>query len=148
VGAFGIVESQCAHQGLQHRVGDTTQVAALEAGVVVHADPGQRGDLFTAQTWHAAFVAEDRKPCLGRADPGSPAGKEVLHVLALIHTCDARRSLLAVKGTASTRLSGSFRAALGRARLWFFVVALDAQVINVALPDTHAGLGLGLAGLQ
>ncbi len=40
------------------------------------------------------------------------------------------------------------RAALAAAMLGFFVVALDAQVINVALPDIRADLGGGLSGLQ
>ena len=39
-------------------------------------------------------------------------------------------------------------AALGVAMLGFFVVALDAQVVNVALPGIRAGLGGGLSGLQ
>ncbi len=47
--------------------------------------------------------------------------------------------------TATRKRSG---AALGVAMLGFFVVALDAQVVNVALPDIRAGLGGGLAGLQ
>jgi DHA2 family methylenomycin A resistance protein-like MFS transporter len=34
------------------------------------------------------------------------------------------------------------------AMLGFFVVALDAQVVNVALPDIRSDLGGGLAGLQ
>jgi DHA2 family methylenomycin A resistance protein-like MFS transporter len=32
--------------------------------------------------------------------------------------------------------------------LGFFVVALDAQAVNVALPDIRTGQGGGLAGLQ
>jgi len=39
-------------------------------------------------------------------------------------------------------------AALGAAMLGFFVVALDAQIVNVALPDIGAALGGGLSGLQ
>lgn len=39
-------------------------------------------------------------------------------------------------------------APLGVAMLGFFVVALDAQIVNVALPDIGAALGGGLAGLQ
>lgn len=38
--------------------------------------------------------------------------------------------------------------ALGVAMLGFFVVALDAQVVNVALPDIRSSLGGGLSGLQ
>jgi MFS transporter, DHA2 family, methylenomycin A resistance protein len=40
------------------------------------------------------------------------------------------------------------RAALGLAMLGFAVVALDAQITNVALPSIHRSLGGGLAGLQ
>src|SRR4051794_17769628 len=40
------------------------------------------------------------------------------------------------------------RAPLGVAMLGFFVVALDAQIVNVALPATGAHLGGGLSGLQ
>jgi len=40
------------------------------------------------------------------------------------------------------------RAALGLAMLGFAVVALDAQITNVALPAIHRSLGGGLAGLQ
>ncbi|MGO4649469.1 MFS transporter [Nocardia sp. 2YAB30] len=38
--------------------------------------------------------------------------------------------------------------ALGVAMLGFFVVALDAQVVNVALPDIRGDFGGGLSGLQ
>lgn len=40
------------------------------------------------------------------------------------------------------------RAPLGVAMLGFFVVALDAQIVNVALPAIGAHLGGGLSGLQ
>ena len=39
-------------------------------------------------------------------------------------------------------------ATVGGAMLGFFVVALDAQIVNVALPDIGAALGGGLSGLQ
>lgn len=44
--------------------------------------------------------------------------------------------------------TGHPRAALGAAMLGFFVVALDSQVVNVALPSIRTDLGGGLAGLQ
>lgn len=40
------------------------------------------------------------------------------------------------------------RATLAVAMLGFFVVALDAQIVNVALPDIRSSLGGGLSGLQ
>jgi Major Facilitator Superfamily len=39
-------------------------------------------------------------------------------------------------------------ATLGPAMLGFFVVALGAQIVNVALPDIGTALGGGLSGLQ
>jgi DHA2 family methylenomycin A resistance protein-like MFS transporter len=44
--------------------------------------------------------------------------------------------------------AGPSRAALLVAMLGFFVVALDAQIVNVALPDIRTSLGGGLSGLQ
>ena len=40
------------------------------------------------------------------------------------------------------------RASLAAAMLGFFVVALDAQIVNVALPEIRNDLGGGLSGLQ
>ena len=40
------------------------------------------------------------------------------------------------------------RASLAAAMLGFFVVALDAQIVNVALPGIRSDLGGGLSGLQ
>ncbi|NQD90213.1 MFS transporter, partial [Paenarthrobacter sp. CM16] len=40
------------------------------------------------------------------------------------------------------------RASLIVAMLGFFVVALDAQIVNVALPEIRNDLGGGLSGLQ
>jgi MFS transporter, DHA2 family, methylenomycin A resistance protein len=39
-------------------------------------------------------------------------------------------------------------AALGVAMLGFFVVAMDSQIVNVALPSIRGDLGGGLSGLQ
>lgn len=49
---------------------------------------------------------------------------------------------------ASARGGGGSGAALGVAMLGFFVVALDSQVVNVALPNIRHDLGGGLSGLQ
>lgn len=40
------------------------------------------------------------------------------------------------------------RASLAVAMLGFFVVALDAQIVNVALPEIRNDLGGGLSGLE
>jgi len=43
---------------------------------------------------------------------------------------------------------GSAKAALAASVLGFFVITLDALVVNVALPDIHKDLGGGITGLQ
>ena len=43
---------------------------------------------------------------------------------------------------------GSAKAALAASVLGFFVITLDALVVNVALPDIHKDLGGGIPGLQ
>jgi MFS transporter, DHA2 family, methylenomycin A resistance protein len=50
--------------------------------------------------------------------------------------------------SAANAVGGPRRAALAAAMLGFAVVALDAQITNVALPAIHQHLGGGLAGLQ
>ena len=49
VRALGIIELQSAGERLEHAVGHAAGVAALQALVVLDADPGQRGDLLAAQ---------------------------------------------------------------------------------------------------
>jgi len=55
-----------------------------------------------------------------------------------------------VETVAAVREQGAVhpRAALAVAMLGFFVVALDAQIVNIALPDIRDSLGGGLSGLQ
>ncbi|HET6503923.1 MAG TPA: MFS transporter [Amycolatopsis sp.] len=48
----------------------------------------------------------------------------------------------------TTRFDAPQVATLGGAMLGFFVVALDAQIVNVALPEIGASFGGGLSGLQ
>ena len=48
----------------------------------------------------------------------------------------------------STTTAARPRASLAVAMLGFFVVALDAQIVNVALPAVRSDFGGGLAGLQ
>ncbi|TMQ91456.1 DHA2 family efflux MFS transporter permease subunit [Actinomadura soli] len=53
-----------------------------------------------------------------------------------------------VAGKAAPRLSTPGWAALLAASIGQFLVVLDISVVNVALPDMRAGLGLGATGLQ
>ncbi|TDB87605.1 MFS transporter, partial [Actinomadura sp. KC216] len=54
----------------------------------------------------------------------------------------------AVAGKAAPRFSTPGWAALLAASIGQFLVVLDVSVVNVALPDMRAGLGLGATGLQ
>ncbi|AYG03461.1 MFS transporter [Gryllotalpicola protaetiae] len=56
--------------------------------------------------------------------------------------------LAASPGASRAPRAGHPGAALGVAMLGFFVVALDSQVVNVALPSIRHDLGGGLSGLQ
>jgi DHA2 family methylenomycin A resistance protein-like MFS transporter len=72
----------------------------------------------------------------------SPSGRAVPKSRSATETTQEAKTL-----TSRTRELGRL-APLGVAMLGFFVVALDAQIVNVALPDVGAALGAGLSGLQ
>ena len=54
VRALGVVELEGTGEGVEHGGGDAADGAALQLGVVLHADPGEGGDLAAAQTRDAA----------------------------------------------------------------------------------------------
>ena len=66
VGVFGLVELQGPADAVQDGLGDAGRVAAFEPHVVLGAHPGEQGDLFAAQTLHAAAAAE-----VGQARPAA-----------------------------------------------------------------------------
>jgi hypothetical protein len=67
VSAFGVIEPQGPRDSVQDTVGGPGDVAPLQPGVVLEADPGQRGDLGAAQAGDpAAAVYTSRQ--------GLPAG--------------------------------------------------------------------------
>ena len=82
VGALGVVELQRARQRVEDAGGGAGDLAALEAGVVLDAQPGQRGDLAAAQARHAA-AAGGREAGLVRGDAGAASGEELAHLLRL-----------------------------------------------------------------
>jgi MFS transporter, DHA2 family, methylenomycin A resistance protein len=55
---------------------------------------------------------------------------------------------MSVSTVSRTAVAARPRASLAVAMLGFFVVALDAQIVNVALPEIRNDLGGGLSGLQ
>ena len=52
MGTLGVVELQGPGQRVEDALGDPGEVAALELGVVLDADPGQVGDLAAPQPGH------------------------------------------------------------------------------------------------
>ena len=77
--ALGIVERQRVGQPLQDKVRDAAEVPALQALVVLHADAGQRGDLFAPQARYAAGAVGRQSGLLG-GDPCTSGGEELRDV--------------------------------------------------------------------
>jgi hypothetical protein len=82
-------------------------MTAFEPGVVVHADPGEQGDLFPSQARDASPVTEAGQPSLVRRQPGSTTGQELLNVPAAIHVLDATTRTPGEPGPVSTRITTS-----------------------------------------
>ena len=72
MGALGVVELERVGERVEHAVRDAGCVAALEALVVLDADPRQRGHLFAAQARHLAPAVGAQPGLLGR-DLRTPA---------------------------------------------------------------------------
>jgi hypothetical protein len=102
--AFVVVELQRPGHSLEHRLRRTREVATLEAGVVVDADPCEHGDLLAPQALHPTYGAVGEQPSLLRADPRPAAGQEVLDISAVIHDPDAKTRPGDEPGPASTRI--------------------------------------------
>src|SRR6478735_1599823 len=121
VGALGLVALQGTGQRLQNGRGGSCDVAALEPGVVLDADPGDCGDLATAQCRHTARPG-GRQPDLVRGDAGASGGEELprfpAHVSGLVHGIERRSSRTrdtVAKGALSVHpTTGTPTAAAGR----------------------------------
>jgi hypothetical protein len=105
---FGVVEMQGAGHRLQYRLRRAGQIAALQSGVVVDADPGEHGDLLAPQTLHPPPLTMGGQPGLFWGEPGPAAGQEVLDVCAAVHGLDARTHSAGEPGPVSTRITRSF----------------------------------------
>ena len=81
MGALGVVELKRASQCLQHALGGSAHVAALQPRVVRDADAGQDGDLLAAQPGNAAAAVRRQPGLLGR-DPGAAGGEELADLLS------------------------------------------------------------------
>jgi hypothetical protein len=87
---LGLVQLQGAGDAVEHALGDASQVASLQPGVVIDADTGQERDLLPAQPGDAAVPAERRQAHLLRRQPGPARGKELAGLAAVVHVDHAR----------------------------------------------------------
>ena len=53
--AFDVGELQCPGDRVEHALRGSAKVTTLELGVVVHAHPGELGNLLAPQARHTAF---------------------------------------------------------------------------------------------
>jgi hypothetical protein len=81
---LGLVQLKSAGQRLQHALGHPAQVAALEAGVVVDADPGKDGDFLPAEPGNAPLAVRGDSHLLW-GDPRPPGGEELSDLALRIH---------------------------------------------------------------
>ena len=88
MGPFGLIELQRPHDAFEDVFGDTVRVAALEAGVVLDADPRQHGHLFAAQALDPPVAAVDRELGVGGRDLRSARRQELADVLRRVHAID------------------------------------------------------------
>ena len=89
MGAFGVVELQGPGDGVEHGGGDTAEGAALQLGVVLHADAGQGGDLTTTQARDTAGADVGHAGLL-RGDLGPPRDQELAHLGSVVHLSTVR----------------------------------------------------------
>ena len=77
-------------------------VAALEARVVVDADPGEQRDLLAAEPRHAPRAAVRAQPRLLRRDLRAPGGQELANLVPRVHGVESSAARRAVRGPAGT----------------------------------------------
>ncbi len=90
VGPFGLVELQGPGDAFEDVFGRTVGVSAFEAGVVLDADAGQHGHLFSAQAGHAAPGPIGGQSGLVRGNLGPPRSQELPDVIPRLHTLHGR----------------------------------------------------------
>jgi hypothetical protein len=86
VSALGVVELECTRERLEDALRNAARVAALEARVVVDADPGEEGDFLPAKSGDASVPPEGAQTRLLRRDLGSPGGEELADLAPGVHS--------------------------------------------------------------
>ena len=105
--AFGVVELKGPGERVEHARRDPGEGAAFEFRVVLHAHPGQGGDLAAPQTGDAALPG-GRQSGLLRGDPGAPRGEELAHLDSVVHAADGTAHRAGERCTASTPILSDF----------------------------------------
>ena len=115
--ALGAVAAKRTDKRLQDALRDASRVAALEAGVVVDADPGEHRDFLPAKPWNAAVVAVDGQTHLVRRDLGSPGGQELADLAPGVHGHEGSSARPTLGGPVSTWIKRDSHSASSRAYL-------------------------------
>ena len=108
VRAFGVVELQGPGECVEHRWRHPAEEAAFQFGVVLDADPGQRGDLAAAQPRDAALPDVGQAGLL-RGDLGPAREQELADLGAVVHLYDATSRHPGVGCTTGTRFNRQCR---------------------------------------
>lgn len=80
-----LVELQRASDAIEDVFRDATHVAALEANVVLGADPGEQRHLFAAESLDPSVAAVDREARLLGRDARPARDEELTDVVPRIH---------------------------------------------------------------
>src|SRR5215217_8662858 len=92
---------------VQHSFGDTSDVAALDAGVVLRTDASQGRDLLPPQPRHPAAVTEGAQPSLLGGDSRTAADQELPDLRTKLwvvgHVIELRPARLSVGDPVKTR---------------------------------------------
>jgi hypothetical protein len=146
VGAFGFVKLECTGDRVQDGGRDAAECTAFKLGVVLHAHPGQVGDLAATQPRDPA-TPRLRYPGLLGSDLGTPRGQELADFGAVVHINDGTTATGWLGCPINTPINSDFLARRGAAFLEDMNVTarlhprLRAGVLLVA-----ATLGVMLAG--
>ena len=99
---LGLVELQRAGERLENALRDAACVAALEAGVVVDADPGEERDLLAAQAGNAPVATVRAQARLLRCDLRPPRGQELADLVPRVHEPRVTPRRATLRGSAGT----------------------------------------------
>lgn len=116
MGPLGVVELEGACDRVEHAGRHPGQAAAFELGVVLHAHPGQRGDLTAPEAGHPALTG-DGEASLSGADLRPTGGEELAHFDSVVHAINRTARHRRLGCTVSTPIVSDFLGCPGTASL-------------------------------